>query len=67
MYICICNGISDAALDECLRKDCSYQAVCKTLGMADSCGQCESVIKQKLTQFKLSSDQIGSQSLVEIQ
>lgn len=56
MYVCICNAVSEDDLKACIRKDCTYQTVCQTLGLSDKCGRCESLIKDRITKFTISTD-----------
>ena len=47
MYICVCNGITDAEIRDCVRQGaCCMADLQRELGVATQCGRCASYAHQ---------------------
>ena len=59
MLVCICNAISDRAIEDAIHQGASsFRDISKALGIGNGCGQCASyarnLIDDKLGQMQLS-------------
>jgi bacterioferritin-associated ferredoxin len=47
MYVCLCQGITDAQIRSAVQRGCcSYREVRQCLGVATQCGKCACTAKQ---------------------
>lgn len=64
MYICVCNGITDHEIRQCVALGvCSMSDLECSLGVGASCGRCREAAVEILEQFRSSAQVVFSSAL----